>query len=304
MSTTVTFFEELRIGKNSPKGADVIRKLKEYILQYNRMEGIEDLNITYLELACGDERAVIEDLEESEPGNTWVSNQNGIEWQGMDHVIWNADHPLMVLPEKLDPDREIVFRMSASMTRILKPEYTYGYWLSALDGITPEDGIDYRVAEASDTDETAVLYHLDGNNREEVPRDGSPDLISDIPLWYCETFNLKVTVDNEERFEEFGEKIGGAMQDLLDSIGNEDQEPDIFEGEAELWGSLEVQGEQLPDFLRSLQAVADTAKELGAYIECLGEFLPEERTNHGIEPFASLRVTARDGKIETSACRF
>ena len=28
------------------------------------------------------------------------------------------------------------------------------------------------------------------------------------------------------------------------------------------------------------------------------------RTNHGIEPFAALRVAARNGKIEASACRF
>ncbi len=304
MSTTVTFFEELRIGKDSPKGAEVIRKLKDYILQYNRMEGIEDLNIVYLQLACGDQRAVIEDLEEAEPGNTWVVNQKGFEWQGMEHLIWKNDHPLMALLEKLSPDREIIFRLSAYMTRIFQPDYTYRYWLSVLEEITPEDGIDYRVAEAADTDETVTLYHLDGGSREEVPRDGSPDLVSDIPLWFCENFDLKVTMEDEDRFGELEEKIGDAMQDLLDSIGNEFGEPDIFEGEAELQCSMEVQGEQLPDFLRSLQAVADTAKELGADIECIGEFLPEERTNHGIEPFAALRVAAGDGKIEASACRF
>lgn len=304
MSTTVTFFEELRIGKDSPKGAEAIRKLKDYILQYNRMEGIEDLNIVYLELACGDERAVIEDLEEAEPGNTWVINQKGFERQGMEHLIWKNDHPLMALLEKLSPDREIIFRLSAYMTRIFQPDYTYRYWLSALEEITPEDGIDYRVAEAADTDETVTLYHLDGSSREEVPWDSSPDLVSDIPLWFCENFDLKVTMEDEDRFGELEEKIGGAMQDLLDSIGNEFGEPDIFEGEAELQCSVEVQGEQFPDFLRSLQAVADTAKELGACIECIGEFLPEERTNHGIEPFAALRVSAGDGKIEASACRF
>ena len=58
------------------------------------------------------------------------------------------------------------------------------------------------------------------------------------------------------------------------------------------------------DFLRTLQAVADTAKELGGDIECIGEFLPEERTNHGIEPFTALRIAGMDGKIEISACRF
>lgn len=58
------------------------------------------------------------------------------------------------------------------------------------------------------------------------------------------------------------------------------------------------------DFLKNLQAVADTAKELGAAFECTGELLPEERTNNGIEPFAALQITGRDGKIEVKACRF
>ena len=304
MSSAVTFFEELHISKNSPKGAETIRKLKDYILQYNEMKGIEDLTITYMDLIYGDERAAVEDQTEVESGNTWRITQKGFEWQSTDHVIWKEDHSLMLLLEKLSPNQEIVFRLSGFMTRVYLVDYTYRYWLSALKGINPEDGIDYKVAEAADTDTTVSLYHLNGTSMEEVPRDGSLDLVSDIPMWFGELFEIKVSVEDEDLYDEFEEKIGRAMQDLIDDLEDEFLEPDIFEGEAELSGSLEIRDDQLPEFLNNLQAVADAAKELDAAFECTGELLPEERTNNGIEPFAVLQITGRDGKIEVKTCRF
>ena len=304
MSTTVTFFEELHISKNSPKGAETIQKLKDYIHQYNEMKGIEDLTITYMELICGDMRASVEDQTEVESGNTWRITQNGLEWQSTDHVIWKEEHPLMLLLGKLCPDQEIVFRLSGSMTRVYLVDYTYRYWLSVLKDIKPEDGIDCKVAEAADTDTTVSLYHLNGSSKEEVPRDGSIDLVGDIPMWFSELFEIKVSVEDEEIHEEFEEEIGEAMQNLIDGLEDEFLEPDIFEGEAELSGSLELRNDQLPEFLNNLQAIADIAKELGAMFECTVELLPEERTNNGIEPFAVLQITGRDGKIEVKACRF
>jgi len=98
------------------------------------------------------------------------------------------------------------------------------------------------------------------------------------------------------------------MWDLIKEIEEEFEEPDIFEGEAELTLSVILPNEKKDGFLRALQVIADTAKELGADFECFGEFLPDEkpneRNNHGIEPFAALRIAGRDGKIEVSACRF
>ena len=304
MSTTETYFEELHIRENSPKGEKLVRALADYILQYNGMKGLENLMIIYLELVCGDERAVVEERTEVETGNSWLISQNGMEWHNEDHAVWNDDHPLMNLLKNLKPDRDIIFRMSACRTGTYIPDYSYCYWLSALEGIAPEDGVDYRCAEAADTDERVWAYHLNGNGTEQVPRDGTMDLVSDIPAWCSETFAVKVSCEDEDKFVEFEEKIGEAMQILADILENEFLEPDVFEGEAELSGTLELQAEQIPDFLKSLQAISDAAGELGADFECACELLPAERTNNGIEPFAVLKIEGKDGKVEASACRF
>ena len=116
MSTTVTSFEELRI-KDSPKGAELVRKLSDYIRQFNEMKDLEDLVVAYLELVCGDERAAVEDQTEVEPGNAWVITQNGFERKSAEHMIWEPDSTLMKLVKNLNPGREIVFRLTGSMTR-------------------------------------------------------------------------------------------------------------------------------------------------------------------------------------------
>lgn len=304
MSTTETYFEELRIRKDSPKGEKLTRTLADYILQYNGMKGLEGLVITYLELVCGDERAAVEEQTEVETGNSWVISQNGMEWKNEEHAVWKDDHPLMTLVKNLKPDRDIIFRMSACRTGTYIPDYTYRYWLAALEGITPEDGIDYRCAEAADTDERVWAYHLDGSSTEEIPRDGTYDMVSDIPCWYSETLSIKASCEDEDKFDEFEEKIGGAMQHLADVLENEFLEPDVYEGEAELSGTLELQAEQIPTFLKSLQVISDAAGELGADFECTCELLPAERADNGIEPFAVLRIEGKDGKVEVSACRF
>ncbi len=304
MSSTETYFEELHIRKDSPKGEKLVRALADYILQYNGMKGLESLIITYLELACGDERAVVEEQTEVETGNTWVISQSGLQWKNVEHTVWKDDHPLMDLVKNLKPDREIVFRMSACRTGTYIPDYTYRYWLSALEGITPEDGVDYRCAEAADTDERVWAYHLDGGSTEEIPRDGTYDLVSDIPCWYGETLSIKASCEDEDKFDEFEGKIGVAMQHLADVLENELLEPDVFEGEAELFGSVELEAGQVPVFLEAVQAIADAAGELGASFEFTCELLPTDRTNNGIEPFAVLRFEAKDGKVEVSACRF
>ena len=304
MSTTVTFFEELRIRKDSPKGAELVRKLSEYILQYNGMKDLEDLTVTYLELACGDERATVEEQTDVEPGNIWVVTQDGFERKSEEHIVWTQDSPPIRLAGNLNPAREIVFRLSGSMTRPYTANYTYRYWLSALEGLSPEDGVEYRCAEAADADERVVAYHLNGIRTEEVPRDGSSELVADIPCWYGELFSIRVSIEDEERFGVFEEKIGGAMQALIDDLEDEYLEPDIYEGGAELSGSLELEEEQIPGFLNSLQAIADAAKEMNAEFECAGELLPTERTNNGIEPFAVLKFTAEDGQVAMTACRY
>ena len=304
MSTTETYFEELHIRKDSPKGEKAVRALADYILQYNGMKGLENLMIIYLELVCGDERAVIEERTEVETGNSWLISQNGMEWHNEDHAVWKDDHPLMTLVKNLKPDRDIVFRMSACRTGTYILDYTYRYWLSALEGFAPEDGIDYRCAEAADTDERVWAYHLNGSGTEQVPRDGTMDLVSDIPAWCSETFSIKVSCEDEDKYDEFEEKIGEAMQNLADDLENEFLEPDIYDGGAEMFGTLELQTEQLPLFLKNVQVIADAAGELGASFEFACELLPTERTNNGIEPFAVLRIEGKDGKIEVSACRF
>lgn len=304
MSTTVTFFEELRIGKDSPKGAELVRKLSDYIRQFNEMKDLEDLVVIYLELICGDERAAVEDQTEVEPGNAWVITQNGFERKSAEHMVWEPDSPLMKLVKVLNPGQEIVFRLTGSMTRPYTANYTYRYWLSALEGFAPDDGVDYRVAEAADADVRVVAYHLNGGSSEEVPRDGSPEQVADIPCWYGEWLSVKVSVGDEDQFEALEEQIGGAMQELIDELEDEYLEPDIYEGYAELSGSLELQAEQIPGFLKSLQKIADAAGELNAEFECSGELLPTERTNNGIEPFAVLKFTVEDGKVKATACRY
>lgn len=130
------------------------------------------------------------------------------------------------------------------------------------------------------------------------------DLVSDIPAWCSETFAVKVSCEDEDKFEEFEEKIGEVMQNLADGLENEFLEPDVFEGEAELSGTLELQAEQIPAFLKSLQVISDAAGELGADFECTCELLPAERADNGIEPFAVLKIEGKVGKVEVSACRF
>ena len=304
MSTTVTFFEELRIREDSPKGAELVRKLSDYIRQFNEMKDLEDLVVAYLELVCGDERAAVEDQTEVEPGNAWVITQNGFERKSAEHMIWEPDCPLMKLVKVLNPGQETVFRLTGSMTRPYTTNYTYRYWLSALEGIGPDDGVEYRVAEAADTDEIVVAYHLNGTGTEEVPRNGSVELVLDIPCWYGELFSIRVSIEDEEQFEKFEEKIGGTMQALVDDLEDEYLEPDVFEGEAELSGSLELRAEQIPGFLKSLQKIADAAGEMNAEFSCTGELLPTERTNNGIEPFAILKFAAEDGLVKVTACRY
>ena len=69
-------------------------------------------------------------------------------------------------------------------------------------------------------------------------------------------------------------------------------------------GSVELQAEQVPAFLKAVQAIADAAGNLGASFELFCELLPTDRTNNGIEPFAVLKFEGKDGKVEVSACRF
>ena len=304
MSTTVTFFEQLHIGAKSPKGAELIQSLSDYIFQFNEMKGMENLDIIYLELRCGAERVTIEDKSEAEPGNTWMNTSNGLAQHCGQHMIWNQDHPLIKLVKEMKSDQEIVFRLTGSMTRLYGTSYTYNYWLPALEGINQEDQVDYRCAEAADTDECVWAYHLNGNSTDQVPRDQSPDLVSDIPCWYGENFSIKISTDDEDIFDEFEERIGESLQNLIDDLEDEYLEPDVSEGEAELSGSLEIRTDQLPGLLTSLQAVAEAAQEMNAALECACELLPTERTSNGIEPFAVLRIAVAEGRIHLSACRF
>lgn len=204
----------------------------------------------------------------------------------------------------LTSDRDITFRLSACRTGTYIPDYTFRYWLAALEGIAPDDGIDYRCAEAADSDERVWAYHLNGSGTEQVPRDGSPDLVLDIPCWFSENISIRVSCEDEVQRDVFEEKIGEAMRQLVDDLEDEYLEPDVYEGEAELTGSLELSAEQVPVFLKVLEAIAEAADELNAKFECACELLPTERTNNGIEPFAVLRIGAVDGKIKAAACRF
>ena len=50
------------------------------------MKGIENLDITYLELSCGAERVTIEDKSEVELGNTWMITPNGLKQHSEQHI--------------------------------------------------------------------------------------------------------------------------------------------------------------------------------------------------------------------------
>lgn len=78
----------------------------------------------------------------------------------------------------------------------------------------------------------------------------------------------------------------------------------IYDGSAEISGSLTIEGKRFRELVESIQRYADFAAEYDASIEIEVDFIPDELKTDNFAPFAAVGVQCVNGKVIVNACRY
>ena len=303
MSWEINTCELHKIKNVNDATREEVKRLVNYILQFNKMTNMESMTLHTLRLSVDGKELNVKDISEWEPGTTWVTKGGSLAGiKQADHTQWEEDSDFRQLLDTAADAKEVELEMIYTAI-VLHGEAVYGcsYWCTDKP-IADEllGNIERKMLEYYDQDDSVWLYILDKNGaREPAYTEGYADY-SDVETWF--SYNFGMEINAEDSWEDNPEKMEVLMNlanDFAEKYGMFDEPDEPYEECFEMSGSLKISHEQMKDLQNDLQEFANLAKEADAELLLTAVFTSDEGY-----PFAAVEYTLEDEIIKVKSCRY
>lgn len=297
MSYEVISHEKLTINNVSESTNKVVQDLKNYILQFNTMMGVESMNIHRLILRADDQIVEISDVSEVEFGNTYILTNTGLNTKQVKHIQWEDNSPIMLLLGNLEKAKDIFFEISFSVIKLRGTEYGINYWYEFKPSL--RDHIEYRCLEYYDVEDSIVSYLFNREFDGDVSYAASKEDVSGISRWFSYGFELVVNSEGEdEPNEAFTDELYELALAFSKKYEMNEPEKDYYIGDALVFGGLGISADQVDVLIDDLKKIETYVEEHGFELSVLARFTPDTEYE-----FAAMEII-KDPDLKAVYCRF